>query len=81
MHVKTKNFSIKGIAAVVPKNKLALKALEYKFGLNEIKRIMMSTGIESVGIALPHQKASDFCVHAAQQLMEQLSISPDSAII
>ena len=78
MNIKIANLSIKGIAAAVPKNKLDLKALEYKFGINEIKRIMMSTGIESVGIALAHQKSSDFGLHAAQNLMERLSISPES---
>ncbi|OGT06655.1 MAG: hypothetical protein A2103_03550 [Gammaproteobacteria bacterium GWF2_41_13] len=74
MNVKLKNLSIKGVLTVVPKNKLVLQTLSDKFGFNEIKRIMMSTGIESVGIALPDQKASDFCLYAAQHLMEQLSI-------
>ena len=47
MNIQMKNLSIRGVSAVVPKNKLDLEVLENKFGLNEIKRIMMSTGIES----------------------------------
>ena len=78
MNIKIKNLSIQGISAVIPKNKLDLKVLANQFGQNEIDRIMMSTGIESVGIALPDQKSADFCLHAAQFLMEQLSILPES---
>ena len=78
MNIRLKNLAIKGISAVIPKNKLDLTTLEDKFGLNEIKRVMMSTGIESVGIALPHQKASDFCLEAARNLMAALAIAPES---
>ncbi len=78
MDIKLRNLCVKGISSVVPKNKLALHTLSDAFGRGEINRVMMSTGIESVGIALPEQKASDFCLYAAQCLMEQLSISPES---
>lgn len=78
MNIKFHEISIRGISATVPKNKLNLSDLKNEFGLNEIKRIAMSTGIDSVGIALPDQRASDFCFHAANQLMHELSIDSSS---
>jgi len=78
MNIKFHGISIRGISATVPKNKLNLGDLENEFGSNEIKRIAMSTGINSVGIALPDQRASDFCFHAATQLMHELSIDSSS---
>lgn len=79
MNIKFNEISIRGIAASVPKNKLILENLDSEFGCNEIKRIAMSTGIHSVGVALPDQKAADFCFYAATQLIRELSI--DSATI
>jgi 3-oxoacyl-[acyl-carrier-protein] synthase-3 len=72
MNIQLNNIHIKGIAVAVPKQKLDMKDLEDKFSANDIKRIAMSTGIDSVRIATNEQKTSDFCFAATQHLLKRL---------
>jgi 3-oxoacyl-[acyl-carrier-protein] synthase-3 len=78
MDIKLKNLSIRGIATAIPKQKFELIKLADQFGLNEINRIKISTGIDSVRLATPLQKTSDFCLAASRRLLEKLNILPDS---
>ncbi len=78
MNIKLSKLAITGIAAAIPAQRFDLIQLADQFGLNEIKRIKMSTGIETVRLANAKQKASDFCLAAAQHLLNTLSILPAS---
>lgn len=69
--------NIRGIAVAVPKEKLDLQSLGDLFGEKSIRRIMKSTGIREVRIAPPNQTAADYCVTAADALINRLGISRD----
>ncbi|MBP9742037.1 MAG: ketoacyl-ACP synthase III [Burkholderiales bacterium] len=63
-----------GISSCVPKKTIQLSDFYELFGENEVNRIAMSTGINSVRIATIEMTASDMCVHAAMNLITALNI-------
>jgi 3-oxoacyl-[acyl-carrier-protein] synthase III len=67
---------IKGISTAIPKDILDLSSLGSKYGVDEVKRIIASTGIEKVRVARPEQCASDLCTAAVNGLFEKLDIDP-----
>jgi 3-oxoacyl-[acyl-carrier-protein] synthase-3 len=76
MKVNFKNIQLSAISSAYPKGILDLNVLSEKFAEKEIKRIIASTGIESVHIANGETNASDLCVDAAKNLFVQLDIDP-----
>lgn len=78
MKVTFPNLAIRGIAAALPKDTLDISALGKKFGDNEVKRIMASTGIKSIHIANNDMKLSDLCLTASTHLLNSLNITADS---
>lgn len=71
------DIAINGIATALPKNKLELASLGKLFGDNEVKRIMASTGIQSVRVA-EDVNTSDLCEAAARNLFAQCNVAVDS---
>jgi len=74
MKTVMKGINVAGISVAVPKNELQLMSLGQQFGEKEVKRIMMSTGVESVRIAPESVKASDMCLAAAEGLIRKLHV-------
>lgn len=62
---------VRGIAAVLPRNRLAMETLSPIYGEKMVKRIRKATGIEEVRIAPTGTTASDYCAEAAERLFEQ----------
>lgn len=69
--------NIVAIAAALPERSLSLEDLAPQFGEREVKRIICSTGIESVRIAGELQ-TSDLCEIAIRSLFEQTGTDPCS---
>jgi 3-oxoacyl-[acyl-carrier-protein] synthase-3 len=76
MKVSINNVVITGIATALPKNKLDLESLTNKYGVNEVKRIISGTGIQSVRVGIDGMKASDLCIAATKNLLRELKIDP-----
>lgn len=74
MRISIPNISVRGISTALPKDKLDISSLGARFGDNEIKRIMMSTGIQSVHVAQKELKLSDLCIAAGQHLLDGCQI-------
>jgi len=66
------NIEVKGIAAAIPKNRVANKDYKYHTDL-ENKQFIKTTGIEFRRIVENGTTASDLCFEAAQQLIEKLA--------
>ena len=69
---------IRGVASVVPKHQVAIEAMPSAFSLIHRKRLSLQTGIKTLRAALPSQKTSDFCLAAAQQCLDDASLSGDA---
>src|SRR5580692_6965468 len=78
MKVSFSNIAINSIATALPLNKLNINSLGKQFGDNEVKRIIASTGIKSVGVAKRNMKVSDLFFAASTNLLNKLNISPSS---
>ncbi|MFN7096471.1 MAG: ketoacyl-ACP synthase III [Gammaproteobacteria bacterium] len=78
MEHKISGLNVKGISVVIPQNRLFMSDFYGKYGENEIKRIVMSTGIESVHIANKVTTTLNLCEKAALNLFEDLGIGVDS---
>jgi 3-oxoacyl-[acyl-carrier-protein] synthase-3 len=78
MKTKIKGLQLRGISAVVPNNIVSMRELSSQFGEKEIKRIILSTGIESVHVADRHTNTSDLCAAASNRLFEELNLRPES---
>lgn len=76
MKIKISGLNVRGISAVVPKDILPMSAFYESVGEQEIKRVVMSTGITSVHIAGKKTRASDLCEKAAIELFKALKIDP-----
>ncbi|ETR74152.1 MAG: 3-oxoacyl-[acyl-carrier-protein] synthase III [Candidatus Magnetoglobus multicellularis str. Araruama] len=72
------NIKIKGIAGVVPKDKVV--NLEAHAHLTEVekKKAIKLTGVHEYRKASPEVCASDLCQHASEILFEHLNISPST---
>ncbi len=69
---------IKGIACAFPQKVLDLTTLSPQYGIDEIKRIIASTGIEKIRVASENQCTSDLCAAAAEELFLKLEIDPNT---
>ncbi|MDZ5473309.1 ketoacyl-ACP synthase III [Bacillus sp. 31A1R] len=76
MKARFTNVSIKGISSAIPKGQLELGSLEAIYGEGEVKKIIASTGIESVRVSSDNQCTSDLCKTAAKALFARLEIDP-----
>ena len=66
------------IAACVPKTIVSNMSLGYMMSDDAMERVVKSTGIEERRIADDDVCSSDLCVKAAERLMLDNQISPDS---
>ncbi len=62
--------SICGLAAMLPKKRLAMEELLHSYGEKMVRRIKKATGIEELRIAPSEMTASDYCVEATKHLFE-----------
>ena len=69
---------IKALSACVPRDVVYNKDLGYLIPEEEIEKTINNIGIEQRRIAAPDVMASDLCFKAAQQLMADNDIEPDS---
>lgn len=74
MEVTFDNLALVGIAPTVPKGQLNFSQLNALFGEKEIQRISASTGIKSVRVAEKGMKTSDYCIAAAEKLIQELNV-------
>lgn len=72
-----KQTSVLGVTAAVPKEKYDLAALGNEFGENIVSKVLQATGVETVRIAPAGKTASDYCITAADLLLEKMSVSRD----
>lgn len=78
MQVKLAGLSFTAVATALPKDKLILSDLYNQYGQKEVDRIVMSTGIHSLGIANKETNASDLCISAADYLFNETNIARES---
>ena len=78
MKTKITGLNILGISGSVPREILHLETLAEKFGESEVKRIIASTGINSVRVASANTSCADLCFVAAKNLLTKLDISAKS---
>lgn len=69
---------IKALSACVPQDVVDNRDLGYLIPEEEIEKTINNIGIEQRRIAAPDVMASDLCFKAAQQLMEDNGIEPES---
>lgn len=72
-----KNISISGISTVVPEDVLKLETLSSVYGLEDVRKIIATTGIKEVRIADNETTASDLCYQAAQHMIDYMDIVKD----
>lgn len=77
MKVKINNISIRAISACVPKNRLDMLSLGGDFGDSEVRRIISTTGINSIRQVDNNTTASDLCFIAAKDILKKLNLGPD----
>lgn len=63
---------IRGVAAVVPKNRVVLENLAAELNV-DVKNIMRLSGIREVRKSAPDKTVSDYCVAAAEILIDELN--------
>ena len=83
MKVKLKGIEIASIVSCIPKNKINLHSFASEYGLNEVIKIIKTTGIESIRQADFNVTTSDLCIEAAKELTRNnnMSISDFDAVI
>ena len=66
---------IRGISAVIPKERIALVDLAANFNMNEVslKNIINLSGIREIRQTAPDETISDLCVCAAKHLLDELN--------
>ena len=69
MKVKLKGLQISNIAAGLPKETVNIRNYEKFFSAKDIKRIMESTGVETVHVAAKGMCSSDYFVEIGKRLM------------
>ncbi len=74
MKVKLKGLQISNIAVGLPKETLNIRDYEKFFSAKDIKRIMESTGVESVHVAAKGMCSSDYFVELGKKLMEESNL-------
>jgi 3-oxoacyl-[acyl-carrier-protein] synthase-3 len=77
-YFRHENIALKGLAVAVPERKVEISEYGYVFGEDAVQKFIKSTGIHCVHRASQEQTASDLGVAAAQHLMKEKSIVPES---
>lgn len=77
MKVKLNDVKISHIATCLPKNIVHMSEYEKFFSAKDIKRIMDSTGVESVHVADENFCASDYYAETAKKLMTESNLKPE----
>jgi len=72
------NIEIKGIACVVPDNKVLSEAFYETFGKDSVDKFISMTGVKSRNISIKQQTASDLCYLSAKRLMNSLAWTSDT---
>jgi len=78
MKLTLSDVALRGVACALPPNVVELASLEQALGVDDVRRIVRTTGIHSLRVASPGQCASDLCEAAALQLMRSLDVPPHS---
>lgn len=78
MQVKLAGLNFTAVATALPRDKLIISDLYNQYGKKEVDRIVMSTGIHSLGIANAETNASDLCMSAAEYLFNETKIERES---
>lgn len=78
MNTTMSGLRIAGIAAAVPENEVDLSTLGEKFGEKEVQRIIQSTGIAKIKVALPGMRCSDLAYSATQKLLTVMDVDASS---
>ncbi|MDD3534873.1 MAG: ketoacyl-ACP synthase III [Candidatus Cloacimonetes bacterium] len=74
-----KDVAIKGISAAVPKRIIDNQDMQGElFSVQEIENAIKTTGIRFRRMAEPDQCSSDLCFHAAEKLLDDMSIDRSS---
>jgi 3-oxoacyl-[acyl-carrier-protein] synthase-3 len=83
MKVKLKGIEIASIVSCIPKNKVNLYTFASEYGLNEVSKIIKTTGIESIRQVDYNVTTSDLCIESAKEIIKSnnLNISDIDAII
>ena len=76
MKVKIKGVQISHIASSLPKKKFFVRDYEEFFSAKDIKRIMESTGVETVHVAEENLCSSDYFVETAKKLTQETGLKP-----
>ncbi len=77
MKVKLNGLKISHIATCLPKKVVPMSVYEKFFSAKDIKRIMESTGVESVHVADENLCSSDYYAETAKRLMAESNFKPD----
>lgn len=77
MKVKLSGIKISHIATCLPKNVVHMSEYEKFFSAKDIKRIMDSTGVESVHVADENLCTSDYYFETAKKLMAESNFKPE----
>ena len=64
-----------GISSVLPKENINLNDLSSIYSEKDIRKIIKLTGIKSVNVAPENVTASDYCVAAVENLLNELGVS------
>ena len=78
METVFKNISISGISTVVPQDILKFETLSSVYGLEDVRKIIATTGIKQVRIADDETTASDLCYQAAENLIKNMAIEKET---
>lgn len=77
MKVKLSGIKISHIATCLPKKIVPMSVYEKFFSAKDIKRIMESTGVESVHVADENLCSSDYYAETAKKLMAEVNFKPN----
>ena len=77
LKVKLSGLKISHIAASLPKKKFNITDYASFFSAKDVKRIMESTGVETVHVAEDNLCSSDYFVATAEKLMQESGLKPN----
>ena len=75
---KIQGVRIAGIASAVPKTIRDIADMADKFGVEDVQKIIKSTGVERRHVGSPQLCCSDLCCAAAKKLLQDLNWEPSS---
>ncbi|MBI2859567.1 MAG: ketoacyl-ACP synthase III [Chloroflexi bacterium] len=78
MKSRMSGVSIRAVSCAVPRNVFQIASLGSIWGEREVRRIVSTSGIESVRIADEKTTTADLCARAAEDVFEKLSLGRDT---